>query len=155
MALAGQAKSELLFGAADDVILDFFRQYHELRAIARNANHQVLVLLRIFLRLQQRVAIDNVKLYVHPFLIEVVTHQTAKVSQTLFPRQRGGQEFLVVERSVRGDKVIQFGYRVGCGGPRVSLPWRGDTPSASGSFARRPSGRALTSLPNSTFADTG
>jgi hypothetical protein len=93
MALAGQAKSELLFGAADDVILDFFRQYHELRAIACNANHQVLVLLRIFLRLQQRVAIDNVKLYVHPFLIEVVTHQTAKVSQTLFPASEEGRNF--------------------------------------------------------------
>ena len=40
-------------------------------------------------------------------------------------------------------------------GPLTSLPWRGDTPSANGSVAKRPSGNAATSLPNKTFADTG
>ena len=67
------------------------------------------MLLRIFLGFDQSVAVDNVKLNVHPFLIEVVTYQAAEVAQTVLASQTRRQEFLIIERTVGGDKVIQLG----------------------------------------------
>ncbi len=78
---------QLLLRTANDVVLHLFRQHDPLSAVTCHTHHQILMLLRVFLRFNQGVAIDHVELDVHPFLIEVVTHQAAKVTQTILASQ--------------------------------------------------------------------
>ena len=52
-------------------------------AVARNAHDQIFVVIRVFLRLQQRLPIDDVELHVHAFFVEVAANQSRKTLKSI------------------------------------------------------------------------
>ena len=57
-----------MLGTGDNIVLRIRRQGGEERRVTRDAHHQVTILVRVFLRFQQRFAGDDVVLNVPAFM---------------------------------------------------------------------------------------
>src|SRR5512137_2401753 len=89
------ASVHLLVRPRDDLGLLRGRQVREIRAVAGDAHDQVPVLLRVLLRVEQRLFIENIELDVRMFLSTPGADQLHEPARSLFPGHVGGRHLHV------------------------------------------------------------
>jgi len=84
-----------MFGAANDLILQFFRQVGKVVAISGHTDDKVAIFLRLLLSLAQSIGIHYVELYVMPVHTEVGSDQVTQCSDPFFILKERWRELLV------------------------------------------------------------
>ena len=98
-----------VLGPGDDLVLDLPGQVGEISGVSGNPDCKPAMFLRVLLRIEKCLFIDNVDLQVHAAQIEVRSDQRAEYVSSLFPPQVVGMEF---------DVNLDYGY--GSGGPHIT-----------------------------------
>lgn len=82
-----------MFGPANNFILQIFFQVVEIITISRYANDQITIVLRIFLRLSQRIRRHHVELYVMTVEVEISTNQRSDLRDSRIIGKKSDENF--------------------------------------------------------------
>ncbi len=103
--------SQLMRGAADNVILNLLRQLDKEGAVARDADHQTGEILRSLLGFAQRFGVHHVELNMLQFQFGKGVEEIRQLVEAAFTFQRRRGEFNVQQRAVGEQVVIQLADR--------------------------------------------
>ncbi len=110
-----------MFRSGNDIVLDHLLQLHEEGAVANNADHEVLVLLRVFLRFSQGLRTHHVELDLPAAQIEIGSDQIGPFGHARVSLQRAGMHLHVEDRSLNQVDVLQVGHRLDTGRRAVDV----------------------------------
>jgi len=119
----------LVFGAADDFVLEGFADVVEVVAVACHADDQASILFGILLRFAQRLGVHHVELDVMAVHLEVCPHEAHHFINAGFVFEELRGEFLVQQRSACAEVIhLRDGFDHRRGSVRIRpLHWRKTT----------------------------
>ena len=83
-----------MFGACDDLVLQFLGQITEVVAVAGHAHDQIAIRIGFGLGFPQRLGADHIELHVVAFQAKVAAHQVRQFVDAVFIRQQAGVNFM-------------------------------------------------------------